>query len=284
METLLADQTPSAISWLGSFNVFCLYAASFPAGLLSDRYGPRPLVIAGSVTTVFAIFMTSLCTQFYQFFLAQGLVLGLGIACLFCPAISTITLYFRRARGLALGIVVSGSSLGGVVWPIALKNLLERVGFGWTVRIAGFIMIGLCGIACLTVRAPISLGPKNEKPKMDFSVAKDPALMILSAALFFVYLGLFAPFFFVTPYTISLGLDSSMAFYMISILNASSLVGRLLPGYLADIYGPYNLFIIASSTSAIVALCWVKATTIAGIVVWCLAYGFCSGVSHLCDL
>jgi MFS family permease len=61
--------------------------------------------------------MTSLCKEFWQIFLAQGVAGGLGLGLLFLPAISTIPQWFKRRRALATGIVVSGSSIGGVVFP-----------------------------------------------------------------------------------------------------------------------------------------------------------------------
>jgi predicted MFS family arabinose efflux permease len=225
------------------------------------------------------MFMTSLCKAYYQFFLAEGFLLGVGIAFLFCPAMAAVPLYFKVNRGLALGIVVSGSSLGGVIWPIALKRLLVEVGFGWTVRIAGFMMLALTGLACITIRPPVDAARSSspQRRSMDISVVKNPNLILISVSLFFIYTGLFSPFFYVTPYTVSLGLDANMAFYMISILNAASLFGRVLPGIFADWYGPLNIFNFASAFSFIIVFCWVKATSIAGIVVFSLAYGFSSG-------
>jgi predicted MFS family arabinose efflux permease len=225
------------------------------------------------------MFMTSLCKIYYQFFLAEGFLLGIGIAFLFCPAMATVPLYFKVNRGLALGIVVSGSSLGGVIWPVALKRLLVEIGFGWTVRVAGFMMLALTGFACLTVRPPES-SPEDGSShirSMDISVVKDPTLMLISGSLFFIYMGLFSPFFYVTPYTVSLGLDPNMAFYMISILNAASLFGRVLPGILADWYGPLNVFNFAAASSFIIVFCWIKATSIPGIIIFSLTYGFFSG-------
>lgn len=99
----------------------------------------------------------------------------------------------------------------------------------------------------------------------------------MSVSLCFIYVGLFSPLFYVTPYTVSLGLDPNMAFYMISILNAASLFGRILPGILADWYGTLNMFILATASSFIIIFCWTKATSIAGVVVFSFAYGFSSG-------
>jgi len=227
------------------------------------------------------MFMTSLCKEYYQFFLAEGFLLGVGIAFLFCPAMATVPLHFKVNRGLALGIVVSGSSLGGVIWPIALKKLLAEVGFAWTVRIAGFMMLALTGLACLTIRTPVnpatSSSSQPQRRLIDTSLFKKPTLILMSVSLAFIYMGLFSPFFYVTPYTVSLGLDANIAFYMISILNAASLFGRILPGILADWYGPVNIFNFATASSFIIIFCWTKATSIAGIAVFSLAYGFFSG-------
>jgi predicted MFS family arabinose efflux permease len=227
------------------------------------------------------MFMTSLCKAYYQFFLTEGFLLGVGIAFLFCPAMATVPLHFKANRGLALGIVVSGSSLGGVIWPIALKRLLAEIGFGWTVRITGFMMLALTALACLTIRPPVnfarSSSPQPQRRSMKISVFKNPTLILMSVSLSFIYMGLFSPFFYVTPYTVSLGLDANMAFYMISILNAASLFGRILSGVLADLYGSLNMFNFATASSFTIVFCWTKATSITGIVVFSLAYGFFSG-------
>jgi predicted MFS family arabinose efflux permease len=242
---------------------------------------PQVLLCIGSFITVFAMFMTSLCNEYYQFFLVEGFLLGIGIALLFCPAMATVPLHFKANRGLALGIVVSGSSLGGVIWPIALKGLLVEVGFGWTVRIAGFMMLALTGLACLTIRPPVnsaeSSSQQPQRRSIEVSVFKNPTLILMSVSLSFIFMGLFSPFFYVTPYTVSLGLDVNMAFYMISILNAASLFGRILPGILADWYGPVNIFNCATACSFIIIFCWTRATSIAGIAVFSLTYGFFSG-------
>lgn len=61
---------------------------------------------------VFGMFMTSLCTQYWQIVLAQGLFMGLGLGCLFMPTVGILATYFFKKRGLAMGIASSGSSIG----------------------------------------------------------------------------------------------------------------------------------------------------------------------------
>lgn len=224
--------------------------------------------------------MLSLSSKYYQIFLTQAFLFGVGISFILLPAMATVSYYFTKYRSLAMGIIVSGSSLGGVIWPIALDRLFSEVSFGWTVRIAAFIMIPLLGLSCLTIRRPTEFA-NRPKPKADFSCVKNSVMIFLAIGLFLIYLGLFSPFFYITSWTISLGKDSNLAFDMISVVNASSLFGRILPGLIADRVGNYNVLFVVGVLSGLVACCWTKATSVGGIVVFSLAYGLSSGVSAL---
>lgn len=296
----LHEKSEFDISWLGSFSSFVLFAGAVPAGILVDKIGPLLPMTAGSICLLLGIFMTSLCNEYWQFFLAQALLLGLGFSFVLTPAVATIPRYWKKNRALAMGITIAGSSTGGVIWPIALNNLLNHtsIGFGWTLRIIGFVMVPLLSASCLTVRPPLlapkdstsiekmaeagaqsAATPEKSDAKTGSQLIKNPTFLILCAGLGTLYLGFFGPFFYVSSYSVNLGQSSSFSFYLISILNSASFVGRVLPGFLADRYGPWNLLIISASLSALVGFCWTAATSVAGVVVWSLAYGFASGVS-----
>lgn len=114
-------------------------------------------MIFGAVAMLAAVFTTSLCKEYYQFFLAQGLLLGLGMSFVAIPASGMVPRYFKEHKGTATGISVAGSSLGGVVWPIVFDQLFHHdgVSFEWSMRAAGFIMMPLLLIVVQTVRSPI---------------------------------------------------------------------------------------------------------------------------------
>ncbi|KAI1073909.1 major facilitator superfamily transporter [Whalleya microplaca] len=307
-ETYLPGYSASDISWIGSASIFLLYIGAPMAGLLVDKAGPTILLCVGSVGQLLAIFLASLCTKYYQLFLTQGLLLGASISLLFCPTIAVISRRMPHRRGLALGIVIGGSSIGGIIWPIMLDQLLYKdgVGFGWTMRIVGFTMLPLLAVGCLTiVDAPVTStqsqaqsttaddsneneGPppiandtekpaKQQQHKADFSPLKKSAFLLLCAGLAITYLGLFTPFFYVSPYAIHRGTSSSTAFYLISAINAASFLGRVVPGYLADAYGHFNLCALSVLAAGVIGFTWTAAESLAGLVIWCLAYGFASG-------
>lgn len=188
--------------------------------------------------------------------------------------------------------------MGGVIWPIAINELLNKdgVSFGWTLRAVGFIMLPLLGLAVLTVSMPPKVPNEQEtvhdnehkepregqqsreKSGPIIGIIKNTTFLLLCGGLAICYLGMFGPFFYVTSYAESLGHSASFSFYLISIINAASLFGRILPGMLADRYGHFNLCSLAALLSGIVAFCWTPVKSVAALVVWSLAYGFSSGV------
>lgn len=246
--------------------------------------------------------MASLGTKYYHILLSQGVLLGISMAFITCPSLAVVSRRVPHRRGTAFGLTIGGSSIGGIIWPIMLQQLLyhRNIGFAWTMRAAGFIMMVPLGIACLTVRnAPpptLMTTPASEteqegstdvgheaeekaQAKTDLSILKKGAFLLLCLGLSLTYLGLLTPLFYVPAYSIEHGVSSDAAFYLLSGLNASSFFGRVIPGLLADKYGHFNLIISAAIVSALVAFCWTEATTLAGVVVLSLAYGFTSGVS-----
>ena len=72
---------------------------------------------------------------------------------------------------MALGIVTSGNSVGGIVYPVVVRQLLPKVGFGWTVRVLGFINIAsfLVVIAFMKPRLP----PRKTGPPVELEALKD---------------------------------------------------------------------------------------------------------------
>ncbi|KAL3460925.1 major facilitator superfamily domain-containing protein [Aspergillus heterothallicus] len=290
----LRYESESTVAWLGGVSIFFIFFGSVVSGSLMDLFGPTVILCVGSLGTVFSLMMTSLCHEFWQFILAQGILMGASMSLLVVPMVALVGQYIKVKRGAAIGIIIAGSSLGGVVWPIVINELLKKktIRFGWTMRIVGFIMIPLLATTCIVCRpapgahpattpsdreaaAPDTKVAKNRRP--DFSVLKQSSVRLTCLGFFIVYFGMFSPFFFTTSYAVSEGFSDDLAFYTVSIVNGASMFGRIIPGIVADKYGKFNLCILATFLSGIISLCWTKATTVAGLVVWCTAYGFTSG-------
>ena len=107
----LSNKTPSQISWIGSLQAFLLVFVGVLSGPLMDKGHFYILNVLGSFFVVFGLIMTSLCEEFWQIMLAQGVTVGLGCGLLFVPSAAIIGQYFVRRRALASSVASIGSGL-----------------------------------------------------------------------------------------------------------------------------------------------------------------------------
>ena len=158
----------------------------------------------------------------------------------FYPTISAISHWFDHKRGLALGIVVGGSSIGGICWPFMLERLFDAIGFAWTVRTAGFMCLALLTLSCFLVVPRL---PPRKSAEVKFSDVKeifaDWRYTLLTVAMFFVFWGMFIPFYYLPTYGLAHGMSLYMSNNLLATLNAGSFAGRIVSGVLADKLGGY---------------------------------------------
>ncbi|KAJ3717552.1 major facilitator superfamily domain-containing protein, partial [Lentinula raphanica] len=271
----LSHKSESDIAWIGAFQTFCIYFMGSIFGSIFDKFGAGPLIFMGGLGFSVSCMMQSLCKEFWEFFLAQGLLQGFCLSALFSPSFASINHWFFKRRGLALGIVTSGSSVGGVIWPIAINRLIGEVGFGWALRTCGFMSFVLTSIAALLVkgRLPRRMGSEF----FAFGLFRSAAYSTFCIAMFFIVLGIFFLLFFLSSYGAVNGFSSNMIFYSVSILNAASFFGRILPGMAADSWGRYNIMIITGLLSAMLVFVSIAARNTGSILVVGALYGFTSG-------
>lgn len=231
------------------------------------------MIIMGACGTVLSVMMISLCKKFWEFMLAQGVFFGISMTLAYTPVLGVIGQYYQCRRAAAMGIVIAGSSLGGVIWPIMLQRLIynPNVGFGWALRIVGFMMLPLLGLTCLLVRLPMKLpacdcdlaaGDEvshrcdcdlaashqesrevrgNPSTAINLAHLRKSETVLTCSAFFVIYFGMFTPLFFTASYARAKQFSEDLSFYTISIMNAASLAGRVVPGFLADSYGRFNI-------------------------------------------
>jgi len=170
---------------------------------------------------VFGLMMTSISTEYYQFLLAQGICSPLGASAIFYPGMSSVTTWFFHRRALALGITATGSSLGGVIFPIMVERLVQEVGFGWAMRISAFLILFMLIIANLTVKSRIPPSPKPLVLMEFIYPLMEAPFLLLCIASFLFFLGLFLPLNFIILQSQAVGMSAHLAGYLLAILNAT---------------------------------------------------------------
>lgn len=282
--TTLSNKSPSQIAWIGAFQYFLMFAPAIVAGRLFDLGYFRPVFTTGCVLLVFSQMMVSLCTEYYQLFLAQGVGLGLGFGLVFNLAINCPAHYFNRRRGLALGIVASGSSTGGIIFPIMVRRLIPHIGYGWTMRVVGFFALFAVTIAwfSLSTRLPPSIdvhdkakGGWKQVQWTDFSAFRNPAYTFFVIGASLIMFGLYMPLSYMDVWSSSHHVPANG--YYLSILNAASSFGRILPGLVADKVGRINTVLPHLAVSGILIFIFPLCSNLGGLLVFAILYGFTSG-------
>ena len=139
-----------------------------------------------------------------------------------------------------------------------------------------------CGIhhpsaSCDSMRHSSSKAPSRKGNILVLSAFRDPSYILTIVSLFFLIWGMFTPFFYIETYATYRGMPPRLASYMLSILNAASIIGRIIPGILADHFGNFTLLFISGACTGVLLLCWMAIKSNAAIIVFAALYGFFSG-------
>jgi MFS family permease len=280
--TSTLSRSPSDISWVGSIQIFLLFFIGTFSGRATDAGYFRFTLTVGATLECFCIFMTSLCTEYWQLFLAQGLGQGIGCGLMFCPTLALISTYFVRRRGIALGLVASGSATGGLVFPAVVMKLLPQIGYGWTMRVLGLISV-VTLVPCLLFFKQ-RLPPRKSGPVVEWAAFKEPSYLLFAVGMFLNFWGLYVAFFYIGSFSREIiGVDQTTSIDLLMVMNGVGIVGRLVPNFLADQFtGPLNLLIPFSGATALVAYCWAAVKDMSGLWAFAVFYGLsAAGIQSL---
>jgi len=134
------NEDAGTVSWVGS--LLCgVYLMSGPiVGGLVNKFGCRPVCMAGSVITCLAFSLSTLSPNVPVLMLTYGLLGGFGLGLIYLPAVVAVGYYFEKKRALATGISVCGSGVGTFIFAPLSNYLLEN--YGW--KGANLIFAALC--------------------------------------------------------------------------------------------------------------------------------------------
>ncbi|KAF2205865.1 MFS general substrate transporter [Delitschia confertaspora ATCC 74209] len=276
---LLKDYSPSAVSWIGTVQGWLLIMFGVLSGPLFDLGYFRSMLYVGNFLVVFGIMMLSLCKEYWQVFLAQGICMGLGAGLLYVPSLALVGIWFSKKRAMAMGIVMSGIAVGGVVYIIIFDRLTSNVGFPWTIRVMGFIALfaALVSFPALLSGSGILARRRKARKLFDKTALKDKLFIVFTCSTFFTFLGYITPYFYIPTYAQDkLGTSESTALYMLVISVAASFFGRLGSGLVAHYLGSIFTWILCSLASGILSLCWMSITTERAFIAFSIFWGFFS--------
>lgn len=280
--TYIPQQDASTISWIGTVSTFLLIVGGILSGPFFDRGHFKTMLFAGAAIETFAVFMISLCSVYYQLFLTQGLLMGLGNGLLYVPGLALVGRSFRTHRSIAMAITTCGAPFGGVIYTLIFEQLISRMSFGWTVRVMGFVMLAsyLMAFPLLLFRANNvgNLSSGTKRKLIDLGAFRDVFFCWYTLTNFFIFLGYMVPFIFMASYgQTALNMTRSKALNVIMIAQASSILGRLVAGQTAAKVGVMVPWVACAVCSGVFCIAWVGVQSVGSFIAYAALYGCFSG-------
>ncbi|TXT13669.1 hypothetical protein VHUM_01036 [Vanrija humicola] len=273
----LVGTSKSTVAWIASVQTMMVFGGSVFFGRVFDIRGPRALTIGGVLVTSGALVAIAFCKVYYQFLLSH-MLFGIGGTFIYSPATGIAGHWFLARRSTAVGIIVAGGGLGGIIYPILIKELSDRLKFRDAMLIvAGFNFV-MMAPACVWMKS--RLPPKTPPPWRDLAKPwRDMQYVCLVVGVAFVSLNIFTPYFNAPVYAAGNRTNATVHAYSIVIMQTGAFLGRVTGGLLADRFGVWNAWGAAGVSMSITAFAFWTGTPIgsAGVVIGLLLYGYTSG-------
>ncbi|KAF2021538.1 MFS general substrate transporter [Aaosphaeria arxii CBS 175.79] len=278
----LSEYTARDLGWIPSVFVYLSLALGIWIGPLFDRYGPRWLALFGSIGYLAMTFLLAECSKYWHFMLCVGLLGGVAGAALTTTSLAAVAHWFKARRGLTQGIAMMGSSCGGLTIPLILRFTLPHYGYTWSIRILGFIFVVCFAIGNVLIKPRIPPSTVTKKKSIiSLSIFGDLRFSLFTISVFGFEVVLFGALGILPTYaTLSASFPPSTGFYLISVLNGVSCLGRILPGYAADKLGRFNTLLIMSIVTLIFMLVlWLPfgTTSLPSLYAFASLFGFGTG-------
>ncbi|MGD2270430.1 MAG: MFS transporter [Desulfobacterales bacterium] len=266
------------LSGIFSLFTFVYFCGNLVAGPMVDRFGPRITIPFGSALIGLGLFACSKISSPYQLYLFYGLITSLGTCCAgWLPSNVIITNWFRRNRGMAVGIVMCGSGMGVLVFLPLTQILIER--FGWRgtfVALAVIIVLWLAplnailqrskpgdkgfypdGDDALSIPESESSGSNSDPPPQMWTVSKvmrHRSYWMMCCALFCNPFATFTVMLHQVALVVERGFEPMKVAPILGLIGVFTMVGRFASGTLSDRIGrepAYSIFMTSTALAVI---------------------------------
>ncbi|KAF4785391.1 MFS monocarboxylate transporter [Colletotrichum scovillei] len=253
----LSDSSAQDIGWITGLDTALSLLCGFQVGPLMDRYGPRLLAPVAVGLTVAKFFLLSECQNYWQIFLCLGVLGGIASAVASTVAISAVGKLFIRRRGLAMGAAMAGASLGGISFPLVLRRAFPALGWSWSNRVMGFVVLGLMTVGMVLLLPfpklilPSAVSSKKKSAALNFDAFRSGPFVFITLGFFLYEFSITGVGVLLPTFAVKAGFPSAMGYTLVSILNGCSCLGRLLPGLAGDYVGHFDVILFMTCLSLI---------------------------------
>jgi MFS family permease len=281
----IARDTGWSVTGISSAMTIGFLAMAFTSmiwGTLSDRLGPLPVVLTGSVVLAASLGLASLATSLVAFQFIFGLMVGGSIAAIFAPMMATVTGWFDTHRSLAVSLVSAGMGMAPMTMSPLAAWLVSNHDWRTSMQIVALVVAAIMiPVSLLVRRAPAlesgasTLSNAAAEPDMTLAQAlRSPQFIILIATNFFCCATHSGPIIHTVSYAISCGIPMIAAVTIYSAEGLAGMGGRIAFGLLGDRFGAKRVLVFGLLAQAFGALGYVFVRELAAFYAVAALFGF----------
>lgn len=289
----IAEATGWSVTGVSSAMTIGFLAMAFASmgwGVLSDRVGPMPVVLAGSVILACSLALAADATSLYQFQLVFGLLVGAATAAIFAPIMACVTGWFDTHRSLAVSLVSAGMGMAPMTMAPLAAWLVTLHDWRTTLQIIAAIVAIIMIPVSLLVRRPPALAsaqmggensgalrgePHAPAPEMSVAEAmRSPQFIVLLLTNFFCCATHSGPIFHTVSYAVTCGIPLIAAVSIYSVEGLAGMGGRLAFGLLGDRFGAKQVLAWGLLVQALGAFAYVLVSQLAAFYAVAALFGF----------
>jgi MFS family permease len=283
----MSDETGwsrTGISTAMTIDFLVMGVAAFGWGALTDRFGPRLVVLSGAILLGLGLALASRASSLLEFQIAYGAIVGVAAGAVFAPMIATVTGWFEKRRSLAVSLVSAGMGMGPMTISPFARELLST--YDWRTAqliIAILAWVLLVPTAFLVRRAPPAMANApgaagaGDSGMTARQALRSPQFIVLALTFFCCCATHSGPIFHTVSYAIACGLPAMAAVSIYSVEGFAGLIGRLIFGFAGDRFGAKRTVVVGLLIQAIGAGTYFFVRDLGGFyavaVVFGMAYG-----------
>jgi MFS family permease len=282
----IADETGwtrTGISAAMTIAFVTMAVGSIAWGMLSDRFGPRPVVLAGALILSASLWGLSLVTSLASYQVIYGVLIGGSMAAFFAPTMATVTGWFDTHRSLAVSLVSAGMGMAPVTMSPLAAWLISHYDWRTSYQVMAVVSaVVLIPLSLLLRRPPVlenaAASAAQDIPEQRSMTARTALMsapfIVLALTNFFCCATHSGPIFHTVSYAIACGIPAMTAVTIYSVEGLAGLAGRLGFGVLADRFGAKLLLVTGLLVQAFGALGYFFAHDLAAFYAVAAVFGF----------
>jgi MFS family permease len=281
----IARDTGWSVTGVSSAMTIGFLAMAFTSmiwGTLSDRFGPLPVVLTGSIVLPASLALASQAPSLLAFQIMFGLMVGGSISAIFAPMMACVTGWFDTHRSLAVSLVSAGMGMAPLIMAPFAAWLVSNYDWRTSMLVVSTVVAAVMIPVSLLVRRPPALASSNAAPATDgappdMSLAqalRSPQFIVLLATNFLCCATHSGPIIHTVSYAVTCGIPLIAAVSIYSVEGLAGLGGRIAFGLLGDRFGAKRVLVSGLFAQAFGALAYVFARDLATFYAVAAVFGF----------